>query len=80
MNPSREFDGIDAAIQRPDASLEDLYVFGRDALVYIRPVRVGGETLFGIWGADGIHFGYAQTEGDAVSWAWQQEREPVAVH
>lgn len=61
-------------------SVEDLVQFGKDILVYIRPVEIDGKTAFGIWGADGVHFGYAPTEAAAVNWAVRQERQPVTVH
>ena len=81
MDRSPESKGTEPETTRAEAiTVEDLLLFGKDTLVYIRPVEIDAKTVFGIWGADGVHIGYAPTEAAAVNWAVRQERHPVTVH
>jgi hypothetical protein len=61
-------------------STEVLAGIGADHLVYVKPIEVGGEAMFGIYSALGAQIGTAPTRDVAFALALQNGVEPLSVH
>lgn len=61
-------------------STEVLASLGADHLVYIKPVLVEGQPVFGIFSALGAQIGTAPSRDVAFALAVQNGVEPVSVH
>lgn len=61
-------------------SAEVLANIGADQLVYVKPIEVAGEPMFGIYSALGAQVGTAPTREVAFALAVQNGVEPLSVH
>ncbi len=61
-------------------SPEVLAAIGTDQLVYVRPVLVNGQSLFGIYSASGEQVAVAPSRDVAFALAVQNGVEPLSVH
>jgi hypothetical protein len=61
-------------------STEVLASIGADHLVYVRPLMVDGQAVFGIYSAAGAQIGTAPSRDVAFALAIQNGVEPVSVH
>lgn len=59
---------------------EVLAAIGADHLVYIRPIEMNGQNLFGIFSAGGEQVAAAPTREVAFALAVQNGVEPLSVH
>ncbi len=59
---------------------EQLMALGVGGLAYVRPVKVGGEAAYAIFGADGRQIGLAPDRPLADAAIVQHEMVPVSVH
>ncbi len=59
---------------------QDLKVLGLEDLAYVKPVTVGGETVFAVHAADGTEIAVAADRAVALAAIRQHDLEPVSVH
>ena len=59
---------------------EVLAAIGADHLVYIRPIEMNGQSMFGIFSAGGEQVAAAPSREVAVALAVQNGVEPLSVH
>jgi hypothetical protein len=61
-------------------STSDLIYLGLDELAYVKPIKEDGESIFGIFAADGEKIGMAPELELARAMAIQSDLYPVNVH
>lgn len=69
-------------VEHNEASItaEVLAAIGADQLVYVRPIEVNGQKLFGIFSAGGEQMAAAPSREVAFAFALQNGVEPMSVH